>query len=264
MLKDRLIMASVLILVVIGLIFFAPAWGFSTALFALIALAAWEWAGLIWPEQKPRTLASVSLIAMCTAGLLMLNMGHVLLLSAVLWLTVPGVLWAFEKGYLTQLPKSLRLMVAAIILISTLMSVQMLEQFNPMRLLSVLLLIWITDSAAYFIGRAFGTHRLMPKTSPGKTLEGFIGGCFASAILGAMLYWVGNAPAWPSVNIAILQAVLIALYAVLGDLYESLLKRLAGVKDSGCLLPGHGGVLDRIDSLLAAAPVAAVSLLFTG
>jgi phosphatidate cytidylyltransferase len=136
-------------------------------------------------------------------------------------------------------------------------------------LLSVLLLIWVADTSAYFAGRAFGRTKLAPLISPGKTREGVIGAVIGNLLLAlALSQWTWASPANPAGNfffwmresiglpMTIAVTVLLTLLSVMGDLYESLVKRVAGVKDSGTLLPGHGGVLDRIDAVVAVMPVA--------
>jgi phosphatidate cytidylyltransferase len=120
-----------------------------------------------------------------------------------------------------------------------------------------LLLVWVADSGAYFAGRALGKRKLAPRVSPGKTWAGFWGGLIACAALALCVAW-WRPPSALLIWLAL--AVVVAAYSVVGDLTESLGKRFAGLKDSGTLIPGHGGVLDRFDSLLAAAPVLALGL----
>jgi phosphatidate cytidylyltransferase len=122
--------------------------------------------------------------------------------------------------------------------------------------LALLLVVWAADASAYFAGRAFGRHRLAPGISPGKSWEGFVAGLAGAALAGAV------AGIWSPVGPAVLAplAAVAALVSVVGDLVESRLKRAAGAKDSGRLIPGHGGLLDRIDSLTAAAPMFALGL----
>ncbi len=130
---------------------------------------------------------------------------------------------------------------------------------GPALVLFLFVLIWLADSGAYFAGRAFGRHKLSPAVSPGKTWEGAAGG-LAGALLAALVLVLGGfAGALPLAAFVAL-SLLVALVSIGGDLWESRLKREAGVKDSGSLLPGHGGMLDRIDSLIAAAPVYALGV----
>lgn len=125
-------------------------------------------------------------------------------------------------------------------------------------LLTALGVVWAADTGAYFSGRKFGKHKLAPRVSPNKTIEGLAGGVIAGVLVGVgATYWLADAPVaqLPAVALVALAAV---LFSVIGDLFESLLKRHAGVKDSGHLIPGHGGILDRVDGVLAALPVFAL------
>jgi phosphatidate cytidylyltransferase len=133
-------------------------------------------------------------------------------------------------------------------------------QSEPERLLAVLGVVWIADTAAYLAGRAWGRHRLAPRVSPAKTWEGVAGACVAVAVYYvALSIFVSDGRWWRGWSGAVLFAG-ITLMSIVGDLYESWIKRQAGVKDSGALLPGHGGVLDRIDSMNSSMPFAALLL----
>jgi phosphatidate cytidylyltransferase len=130
---------------------------------------------------------------------------------------------------------------------------------GPWLVLWTMLMVWGSDIGGYFIGRAWGKHKLAPAVSPGKTVEGLFGGVGAALLLSLLMVAAAGLPIAALLCIVVITLLGVAA-AVFGDLFESLIKRVAGVKDSGNLLPGHGGVLDRIDAVLAAAPVAAVLL----
>jgi phosphatidate cytidylyltransferase len=125
---------------------------------------------------------------------------------------------------------------------------------GPLNLLFLFALVWSADSGAWFFGKLCGRHRLAPHISPGKTFEGVLGGIVTALAVTGIAFWWSGAPSRILPGVLLLSFVTV-LFSVLGDLFESMLKRQAGLKDSGRLLPGHGGLLDRIDGLLAAAPV---------
>ena len=129
-------------------------------------------------------------------------------------------------------------------------------------LLFVLLWVWAADTGAYFAGRAFGRHKLAPSVSPGKTIEGLVGGAALALLVAALVAWKG--PVSADIAPLLLVALVTVIASVLGDLFESMIKRQSGIKDSGTILPGHGGMLDRIDSVTAALPVAVAMLSLTG
>ena len=129
--------------------------------------------------------------------------------------------------------------------------------------LFLMVMIWVADSGAYFAGRQFGKHKLAPATSPGKTWEGVAGALLATAIFAFLLQANSSMINMNAIAFVVL-CVFTTLISVVGDLYESMFKRIVGVKDSGTLIPGHGGVLDRVDSLTAAAPVFVAGLVLMG
>ena len=131
-----------------------------------------------------------------------------------------------------------------------------LALLEPAEILAVLVLVWIADTAAYFVGRSLGRRKLAPSISPGKTWEGAAGGVGGALIYAVLLGAFWGRAWWAYLGIAVLLAVL----SIIGDLFESAAKRQAGVKDSGTLLPGHGGIMDRIDSASATLPVCALLL----
>jgi phosphatidate cytidylyltransferase len=178
-------------------------------------------------------------------------------LSAILWLAVVPtwllVGWKVEQPLLMAL-------VGWVVLVPTGLAMQDLRNGHPTWLLGMMGLVWMADIAAYFVGRRFGKHKLAPSISPGKTWEGVAG-----AMLGVTAY-VLVAWSFSSFKLVILPVLLVASWcwvalAVFGDLFESAIKRQAGVKDSGALLPGHGGLLDRGDALTSTLPLAALAVL---
>ncbi|MDR0250309.1 MAG: phosphatidate cytidylyltransferase [Burkholderiales bacterium] len=194
-------------------------------------------------------------------------------LLVLLVLTVlPWWIARFEKGRLqgNRLTCSGFAVVGGWLLFCSWLAMAQLRSVSPWLLLAVLVLMWLADSAAYFAGRAFGKHKLAPKTSPGKTWEGAIGALLAVTVYALALapFMLPKASAlWTLPVIAqwliwLGLAWVLTVLSVFGDLFESLIKRMADRKDSGTLLPGHGGILDRIDSLLTTVPVAALMVSF--
>jgi len=268
MLKTRILTAVVAIpLLVAALVYFPLGW--LTVLFGFfIAAAAWEWATLAGLQQlfaKMTYIASVLLLGVFLIYGVLHEPALIvsLLVAAALWW-----LWALVElvsrkevnkgmfavrsgriigGFLVLVP----LWVACVYLLAA-------DAERPRALLFLLALVWMADTAAYFAGSLLGRTKLAPQVSPGKTVEGVVGGVIGVVLLawlcGTMVwkYEVGLLMRWIGL------AAVTALFSVVGDLTESKLKRIAGVKDSGRLFPGHGGVLDRIDALTAAAPIFAL------
>lgn len=215
--------------------------------------------------------------------------GFILLVAASLWLVwawlprvhavslqwVMGIWWLLMTGTLIARRSGLQrvdgvrptiLLLGVLVLITAWLSIVLLHgagPSGPSLVLYLFVLIWVADSAAYFTGRAFGRRKLSPFVSPGKTWAGAFGALGGAAVSAVALWYsgvAGSATLWALVALSLV----VTLVSIGGDLWESRLKREAGVKDSGSLLPGHGGMLDRIDSLLAAAPVFALGLGLAG
>jgi phosphatidate cytidylyltransferase len=180
----------------------------------------------------------------------------VLWLAAFFWLA-----WYQKTGKGITTNKIMLATVGALILVSLSVSVMTIKSSNLYFLLSLVLVVSCADIFAFLGGKFFGRHKLMPNVSPGKTWEGLIVGIFGAMLIGNVLYFVN-----PVLNLYIWNAVvaITTLAAVVGDLFESMMKRFRKVKNSGTILPGHGGVLDRLDSLCAAAPVYLCALLHAG
>lgn len=261
MLKQRVITAMVLLPPLLAALFVLPLAGVVILFGAIIAIAAWEWGGLSGLRHTPRVVyvgAVVGAGAVAIAlALSRREAGYAVFAVAAAWW-----LWALIDlrrpaggvfrtrrgkllaGFLTLVPPWLAL--------SDLHAVDMRR---PLLLLFVLVMVVVADTAAYAAGHAFGRTKLAPAISPGKTVEGVVGGAvgvvLAAYVCGTMIWHFAGRDLVTWVGLA----TVAGLTSVVGDLSESRLKRVAGVKDSGTLLPGHGGILDRIDALTAAAPV---------
>ena len=277
MLKTRIITALVLFGAFLSALFYLPPLGWLLFATLVAAVAAWEWGALM-------ALAGASRVVL-GAGLALICLGLALLDPAALglapgfaeagwrlgrWFYIPAAaFWLLAAPCWLRrrwpLPKSaLGLAVGLLLILPTWLALVQLRQAGALALIAIMAVVWLADIAAYFCGRALGRHKLAPSISPGKTWEGAVGGALAVIVYGFAL-----APRLPSVlaeNFPLLLLVLIVLTAisVSGDLFESLLKRQAGLKDSSNILPGHGGVLDRIDSLTSTLPLVALVWLATG
>ena len=257
MLKQRVITALILIAVLISILFLLPP-GYAIAGFSLIAiLAAWEWGRLVSSSGPTQVLFPIAVLSGCGFCLQYTWLQLPLcLVAAGFWFMVP--LWLAKRWPINS--ESLGWLVGAVVIVPAWIGMVQLHALGPWVLLAAMALVWVADISAYFVGRAFGRHKLAPAVSPGKTWEGAGG-----AILGGLLYvfllrQYGNLPLTLSVAaIFPVTAVLVAI-SIIGDLFESMIKRQAGVKDSSQLLPGHGGVLDRIDSLTSTLPLMVVAI----
>ena len=254
MLKQRVITALIIAPIVLALIFLAPDWLFAAAMFLMALVGAWEWSALAGrPDRNSRLVMAALFAAIVVAGWLLQQSfpyPQVLMFYCALALAW----WLFSLVWIASLrnefPRSVKILCGALTLLPSLAAVVAVRSVSPWYLLILLLLTTSADIGAYFAGRAFGRRKLAPLVSPGKTWEGVVGGVAAVVLVAAAAcHWLPVSPA-----AFILICIAVALLSVVGDLSESLFKRQAGVKDSGTLFPGHGGVLDRVDSLTAAAP----------
>jgi len=258
MLKLRVLTALVLIPIVLWGIFFAPQLYFVGGCTLIIGVAAWEWARLAgttnaWLRGLYVFVTLFLLIAL-RIGSYILQSEFVLGVATIWWLLIGGYLvYVRNKPQLPFWPKWL-VIIGGLFSLSMCWEALLILHVQPQLLFFMLVLIWAADTFAYFGGRRWGKHKLAPTISPNKTWEGLACGVIASLIIGMLGEWFWITP--KEINIWFLLAIAITiLVSAAGDLFESLLKREQGLKDSGKLLPGHGGVLDRIDSLIAAAPV---------
>ncbi len=257
MLLARILTALTLAPLFIWAIFALPTAYFAYLLLAFVALGAWEFARLIQINQPLyRALVVLGII-----GCALVASAHSANLTTVL--IVSTVWWGLNLYWVLSYPKNvtawygsgiIRVMTGVMLLVPMWVALASLHaQYDTVYFLLLMLLIWGADTGAYFVGRALGKHKLAPKVSPGKSIEGAIGGMVFALII--MLVFLQTQSIATNKYIGyLLLAVVISSVSILGDLYESLFKRTSGIKDSGNILPGHGGILDRIDSLTAAAP----------
>ena len=258
---SRVMTALGLLLVFLPTMFFAPAMLWSGLIALVAGVAAHEWARISNLEKQVSLVYATGMGGMAfTIGLMPGNeavMQGLFVLAAVFWgLVAPLWLagrWRVEAVFL-------RALTGTLVILPTWAALVSLRERSPWLLLGVMALVWIADSAAYYAGRKFGRNKLAPSISPGKSWEGVAG-----AGLALLLYASAVSASIHGLRIpgALILAAALLYFSILGDLFESWIKRLAGVKDSGTLLPGHGGVLDRIDALTAALPIAAGILHFS-
>lgn len=277
MTKTRVLAALVMGPLAIAAILLLPTPWMAALSAVIFLLGLWEWLKLA--EIDDPIARSVLLVAnllmmvaivwasRSSAGGSLVLFQLMSLIGAVWWLL--SLLWLRHYGFASDHDTHARVFKLAAATLSVIPAWCALALIHAERpngqywLLVALMIVWFADSGAYFAGRKFGKRKLSPRISPNKTIEGLIGGVIAGmavALIGAALI---GAPLAQFPGIALVAAWTI-LFSVVGDLFESLLKRHVGAKDSGALIPGHGGVLDRIDSVLAALPVFAVGKLLLG
>ncbi|MEO8314053.1 MAG: phosphatidate cytidylyltransferase [Pseudomonadota bacterium] len=254
MIRLRVISAVFIALLLVAAVMLLPAFWSAAALSVVLLAAAWEWSGFLGNQGSPRVVFVLATIALC--ALLWRLTGSSSALRLALWFAL--LFWCAALLWVFFLPRRVnRSMVAAAGLLAlslawlALVRMRLDLAHGERAVMYALLIVWLADSGAYFAGRALGVRKLAPAVSPGKTWAGMWGGLLACAVLAVVSAQVFGVP-WQALLLVTLVA---GLFSVVGDLTESLCKRFAGLKDSGSLIPGHGGVLDRFDSLLAAAPV---------
>lgn len=263
-------LATGIALVVLGVIVdFLPQTLFSACIGVVALLGAREWAslsGLTRPWQQLLCVAVIALLGALVWAIEATLSVPLAIAASFLWLAALAAVVGTQLGRfdLAHWP-GLRLLCGVGVLVPAWSSLAHLHQgpHGPWQVLILLLLVWSADIAAYFAGRRWGRRKLCPAVSPGKSVEGALAGLAAALLLGVVIAGLQNPPMPAMVRFALL-AVAVAAVSILGDLFESIVKRSANMKDSGTLLPGHGGVLDRIDSLTAAAPVYVVGLQIAG
>ncbi|RTL43474.1 MAG: phosphatidate cytidylyltransferase [Burkholderiales bacterium] len=272
MLKTRIITAVVLLVILLPALFQTSPWPFAWVTVAMMGAAGWEWSRLNGLPGTGALAAGVALALACVWTLLLGGLhappAWVWFLASLAW--VLGGAYALRAGPAgwPRIARGGRLALGALLLWGAWLAIVQAKVHGINFILSVFCLVWMADIAAYFCGRAFGRRKLAPAISPGKSWEGVWGGMAGVLLLGVT--WVHAIDVHLSVDspslftllvqrhgvVSLLAVVFLGAMSVVGDLFESLVKRAAGAKDSSHLLPGHGGVLDRIDALLPVFPLA--------
>ncbi len=258
----RVITAAVLLAIFVPALFWAPPPLWTLLVTGVLVVAAHEWARL---SLFPAMTAWFYAVLMGTIALLLpqlpgldqaLFVYGLLVMAAIFWILIVP-LWLSRRW--RGLGFFVRSLAGVMVLLPTWAALLYLRERGPLILLALMAVVWIADTAAFFAGRSFGQRKLAPKISPGKTWEGIYGAMFA-----LVLYASAVSAAVVGLRIfgALVLAMALLYFSVLGDLFESWIKRVAGMKDSGTLLPGHGGVLDRIDAMTSALPIAAGILMW--
>lgn len=272
-LSQRILTAVVLVPLVLAALFVLPPRGWAVVSLGFVLVAAEEWGRLVGFDR--RRLLQFVVATLLIAGLLAWQGGNFLQdgfaastvvalcgISTLFWLFVAPA-W-LRGGWPSRSPLPMAC-VGWLVLLGVWVALVTLHAHSPWLVLAAMAVVWVADTAAYFAGRAFGRHKLAPAISPGKTWEGACGAFVSVAVYALVLAPFAPDAGYPgsltgfALVLFVLFMLALAAISIVGDLYESLLKRHAGVKDSGALLPGHGGVLDRVDALLAAMPPAALA-----
>ncbi len=264
MTKTRVIAALLMApLAILAILFLPTPWMAALAAVVLL-LGLWEWLKLAEIDDTLQRTILLTLNLLLMVLIVWADQGSwvLFLIAAVIgvgwWLL--ALLWLrffnFASDHDTH-ARAFKLGAATLATLSAWCALVMIHGDKPMGhrwLLTALMIVWAADSGAYFVGRHFGKHKLAPRISPNKTVEGLVGGLVAGIAVGLAFGWYAGI-ATAQLPALALVCFITVLFSVVGDLFESLLKRHVGVKDSGTLIPGHGGVLDRIDGVLAALPV---------
>lgn len=272
MLKQRILTALVLIPLVVMSLLWLPTSVLVFLFGAIIGLAAWEWLTMIGLVDRGRCIALAGLLVLYLLGAWLSLADSALWIGGVFWLLVAGFVIKYahvalpEKvAYILKRPHD-GLVTAGLVLLPFGWAALLLHGSSALggkQLLFVLVLVWAADTGGYFAGKRWGSDKLATAISPNKSWQGVYGGLVLGGVWAVLAYAFGWAGEIGFISWLILSAVTL-LWSVVGDLFESVFKRLHGIKDSGNLLPGHGGILDRIDSLTAAVPIFVVGLALLG
>ena len=259
MLKERVITALIAVAVLLLVLFALPRAAAQAVIALLILAGAWEWSGFLGSGSTPIRAMYVGLVAVLM-GLVTWQAPQIsglLFQVAVAW-WICALVWTLF--YPTPIPAAVRWVAGLLVLLPLYNALVVLYLASPAVLLGALLIVWAADTGAFVAGKLFGRVKLAPQISPGKTWEGVIGGLVTVAFLAVVGAYLFDA----RVAVLVPFCLAVACASVVGDLTVSMFKRTAGLKDSGSIFPGHGGVLDRVDSVAAAGPLFALGIAWTG
>ena len=272
MLKNRVVTAVIILPIVVWCILGLPWVGFAILSAAVLAWGAWEWGGLLahhraeGNKQLSTRFFYLAIILICFLTSYFLPPEIILFVALIWWLIAIALLFFYSqtnifwgKSWVIQAVMGILALVPCWIGLNV---IHFLEKGNHL-VLFILVVIWCADTGAYFTGKQFGKVKLLPEVSPKKTVEGAFGGLLSSMIAATLGVWILKLPIhdWPEL---LFLTIISVIFSIFGDLLESAVKRQANCKDSGSILPGHGGMLDRIDSMLSAVPIFALGLLMIG
>jgi phosphatidate cytidylyltransferase len=273
--RKRVLAALVMAPLAIGAVLFLPTPVLAAVVAGLLMVGLWEWtllSGTSGRAARAGYLAANMAIMTSLAWTAGHGLGQLVAVAtwgSLWWLLALLWLWRFDFASGGEpWTRAIKLLAGTLCVVPAWAALSWLHAGDgngngPAWTLFALLIVWVADTGAYFTGSRWGRHKLAPRISPGKSWEGFAGGLAATALLAVIAAPVLGLP-WNRLGALLLLTGVAFLFSVSGDLFESLLKRHAGAKDSSDLIPGHGGVLDRVDSLLAALPVFAVGKLWLG
>lgn len=266
MLKQRIITALILLPLVLGAIFILnPPW-FALTMAIPVALGAWEWANIMGIEGSQARLSYVGAILVALLLVYVLELNLVLYISCIWWAIALWLVKAYPNEVQRWEARTTLGVIGFAVLVPAWWSLVLIQSqvSGHWWLLYVMLLVWGADTGAYFIGRKFGKNKLAPEVSPGKSKEGLWGGLAVTSMIALVVGFTTTA----ADSVGLIPFLMVSMVAVVGSVYgdlaESMFKRHRGIKDSSNLLPGHGGILDRIDSITAAAPLFASGMLLLG
>ena len=280
MLKQRVITAILLLLAFIAATTLLPSFYFSLFVAIIVLVASWEWAGLVSPEEESAKLPYLASVAIMLIGSFFLlgvspdaqvidqfRASMVLLLGLLFWVISLFLLMGYPENRTLWNDESKIALMGVLVLVPTFVGIVSLKYLMPSGylVLALVILVAAVDVGAYFVGVNFGSRKLAEKLSPKKSWEGVWGGVALCLLVAAAFIWGMHTYLFVLSGLQMLSLMLlsvgVAFFSVVGDLIESMLKRNRGVKDSGAVLPGHGGVLDRVDGLVAATPLFVLAMM---